>query len=146
MAITITGDQVKAYSRHVFTAAASVIGTLAALKIVSGGDASTLQASLDQFSHGFAEMVAAVSTIAVTVSGAYAALSASPLWQLLRGAKAVSASPALAAQVPLETQKEVVKATDKLPTVATVVASPEVANAIPSASVQSIDDVNVVSK
>jgi len=139
-----TADQVKAFSRHVGTSAASIIGTLAAVKVISGGDAASLQTSLDQIGHGFAEIVTAVSAIAVTVSGAYAAISASPLWQLLRGSKAVSADPILASKVPESTQKEMVKATDALPTTVTVVST--LAKDVPSPSVQSPDDVKVVPK
>jgi hypothetical protein len=128
-----TADQVKAYGRHVGTAVASVIGTLAAVKVISGGDAASLQASLDQISHGVAEIVTAVSAIVVTVSGAYAAISANPLWQLLRGSRAVSADPKLAASVPESTQKEMVKATDALPTTAAVVST--LAPDIPSPTV-----------
>lgn len=141
MAISITGDQVKAFGRHVGTAAASIIGTLAALKVISGGDASNLQGSLDQIGHALAELITAVSAIAVTVSGAYAAISASPLWQLLRGSKAVSASPALAAQVPIATQKEMVKATDALPTTSAVVST--LADDIQSASVVTPDQATI---
>lgn len=128
-----TADQVKAYSRHIGTSAASVIGTLAALKLMSGGDAASLQSSLDQISHGFAEVVTGVSAILVTVSGIYAAISASPLWQLLRGSKAVSADPKLAASIPESTQKEMVRATDALPTTTAVVST--LAADIPSPTV-----------
>jgi hypothetical protein len=137
MAFSLTGDQVKAYGRHVGTAAASVIGTLAAVKVISGGDAASLQASLDQISHGVAEIVTAVSAIAITVSGAYAAISANPLFQLLRGSRAVSADPKLAAQVPEATQKEMVKATDALPTTTAVVST--LADDIPSSTVVTPD-------
>lgn len=141
-----TQDQLKASGRHVLTMVAAVIGTLAALKVISAGDAANLQSSLDQISHGAAEFLTGVTALVVALSGAYAAISANPIWQLLRGAKAISADPTLAAQVPLETKQEMVKATDKLPGVDSVVASPEIANAVPSNTVQSSEDVKVVSK
>lgn len=133
MASLPTADQVKAFSRHMGTAVASVIGTLAALKIISSGDASSLQASFDQISHGVAEIVSGLTAVAVTVSGIYAAISASPLWQLLRGSKAVSSDPVLAASIPESTQKEMVKATDALPTTQAVVST--LAADIPSPTV-----------
>lgn len=128
-----TADQVKAASRHVATAVASVIGTLAALKIISAGDASSLQTSFDQISHGFAELLSGITALCVALSAAYAAISASPLWQLLRGSKAVSGDPKLAASVPESTQREMVKATDALPTTTAVVTA--LANDIPSPTV-----------
>lgn len=142
----ITLDQTKAAGRHVLTAAASIVGTLAAVKVISGGDASSLQTSLDQISHGAAEVLAGITTIATVASASYAAISASPLWQLLRGSKAVSASPSLAASVPLETKQAMVSATDALPGVQNVIAVPEIADAVPSNSVQSMADVRVVAK
>jgi len=111
----------------------TVVGTMATLKIISGGDAAALQSSLDQISHGAAELLAGVTALSVAVSGAYAAISANPLWQLLRGSKAVSADPKLAASVPESTQKEMVKATDALPTTAAVVST--LAPDIPSPTV-----------
>lgn len=141
-----TADQVKAFGRHVGTSVASIIGTLAAVKVLSGGDAASLQTSLNQISHGVAEILTAASAIAVTVSGVYASISASPLWQLLRGSKAVSADPKLAASVPVSTQKEMVKATDALPSTVAVVTTPEIANSIPSLSVQPSTEVKVVPK
>lgn len=141
-----TKDQLNAAGRHVGTAVASIIGTLAAVKIISGGDAASLQTSLDQIGHGAAEVLAGITALSVAVSGAYAAISANPLWQLLRGSKAVSASPSLAASVPLETKQAMVSATDALPGVQNVIAVPEIADAVPSNSVQSMADVRVVSK
>jgi len=128
-----TADQVKAASRHGVTMVMTVVGTMATLKIISGGDAAALQSSLDQISHGAAELLAGVTALSVAVSGAYAAISANPLWQLLRGSKAVSADPKLAASVPESTQKEMVKATDALPTTAAVVST--LAPDIPSPTV-----------
>lgn len=136
-----TADQVKAASRHVGTAVASVLGTLAMLKIVSAGDASALQASFDQISHGAAEFLAGVTALSVAASGAYAAISANPLWQLLRGSKAVSADPKLAASVPESTQKEMVKAADALPTTVAVVST--LAPDIPSPTVVSPDQATI---
>jgi hypothetical protein len=128
-----TADQVKAASRHAGTAVASVLGTLAALKIISAGDLSSLQASFDQISHGVAEFVSGVTALCVAATTVYAAISANPLWQLLRGSKAVSADPKLAASIPEATQKEMVKATDALPTTTAVVSS--LAPDIPSPTV-----------
>lgn len=94
-----TQGQVIAAGRHVATSVASVIGTLAAVKLLSGGDAASLQTSIDQFSHGVAEIFAAVSAIVVTVSGAYAALSANPIVQMLKGLLSIAKDPSKIEQV-----------------------------------------------
>lgn len=144
--MSITYDQVKAGGRHVLTSAASIIGTLAAVKIISGGDAASLQASLDHISHGVAEIAAGVTTIVTITSGVYAAISASPLWQLLRGSKAVAADPAKVEQLKkasIADKAPLAILTDKLPEVAGVgttdtVAGKALANAVPSNTVQPI--------
>lgn len=141
-----TSDQINAALRHVATAVASIVGTLAAVKIISGGDAASLQASLDHITHGAAEILAGVTTLVTVASGAWAAISASPLGQLLRGSKAVAADPAKMEQLKtmsVEQQAPLVKVTDKLPEVAGVgttstAAGQALAAAVPSNSVQPV--------
>lgn len=88
-----TQAEVAAAGRHVATMAATAIGTLASVKLLSGGDAASLQASIDQISHGVAEIVAGVAAMSVAISAAYAALSANPMVQLLKGLLFVSKNP-----------------------------------------------------
>jgi hypothetical protein len=132
-----TADQAKAAGRHVLTAGASIIGTLAALKVLSGGDATSLQNSLNQIGHGTAEILTAVTAISVTLSGVYSALSANPLWQLLRGSKAIAANPSLAVGVTVADQASVATAAQQMPEVQTIIASPAVAMLSPSNGVVS---------
>lgn len=143
-----TADQVKAASRHMGTAVASILGTLAALKIISGTDVSSLQSSFDQISHGVAETVTGLTALCVAATTLYSALSANPLLQFLKGSKAVAADPSIvkAANVSDADQVAVAKAAVQLPKLESIVAAPEVANAVPSAAVQSTDDVTVIQK
>lgn len=124
-----TQDQVFAFGRHIITAAASVIGTLATVKLVSGGDAQSLQTSLDHISHGFSEIVAAVAVMVTTVSGIYASLSANPVVQMLKGMlNLAKASPAqvkqIVADAPIEQKAAVVAAANAVPAVQGVPLSP----------------------
>lgn len=80
-------------------------------------------------------VMAFVGLAAPLVMGAVAWFKANPLNQILSASKAISASPELAQKVPLATQLEMAKATDKLPSVVGVVARPEIANAVPSSTV-----------
>jgi hypothetical protein len=149
MALSLpTADQVKAVSRHMGTAVASILGTLAALKIISGTDVSSLQSSFDQISHGVAETVTGLTALSVAATTLYSALSANPLLQFLKGSKAVAADPSLVqgTNVSDADQATVAKAAIQLPKVESIVAAPEVANAVPSPAVQSTDDVKVVDK
>lgn len=82
-----TYDQVKAFGRHAVTAAAASVGTLAAVHLISGGDASTLTGYINQINDGVAKIVAGVTGIITIGSGLYAAWSASPLSQLFAVAK-----------------------------------------------------------
>lgn len=141
-----TKDEVLAFSRHAGTSAASVVGTLAALKIISGGDASSLQSSIDQISHGVAEIVTGVSALGAAAMGIFAALSANPLWQLIKGSRAVAANPSIVQQgnISVADQASVAKAAIEMPKVESIVAAPEVAAAVPSPLVQSSDQVKIV--
>lgn len=138
-----TSDQLFAFGRHVGTALASIIGTLAALRIISGGDAAQLQNSIDTISHGSAELITGLSTLAVAVTGLIAALSASPLSQLFRGSKSVLADPSQIASLRMASISDkagVTAVTDKMPEVAQVTTLPtkagvELANAVTSDSV-----------
>lgn len=139
-----TKDQVFAFARHIGTSAATVIGTLAAMKVISGGDAQQMQGAIDSISHGTAEVVAGLSTLAVAATGLIAALSASPLVQLFKGAKAVMADPEKVADLQTASISDkscVAAAVDKMPEVAGVALMPtpagqKLAMAVPSESVQ----------
>lgn len=80
-----------AFGRHVITAASSVVATLAILHIMSPDQASAANDAVGQISDGVAKIAAGVGALIPVVSGVYAALTASPLWQLF----AVSRNPAV---------------------------------------------------
>lgn len=82
-----TQSQYISFGRHVISYAMGGITMFAALHLISGGDATNLTSALNQLSHGAAEVITALGTIIATVSGIYAAWSASPLSQLLAVAK-----------------------------------------------------------
>lgn len=139
-----TRDQVFAFGRHVGTAVASIIGTLAAMKIISGGDAAQLQTAIDSIGHGTAEIITGTSTLVVAVTGLIAAFSASPLAQLFSGSKAVMADPAKVAQLrgaSVADKASVTAVTDSFPEVKGVLVKPtetgvKLAEAVPSDSVK----------
>lgn len=139
-----TSDQLFAFGRHVGTALASIVGTLAALRIISGGDATQLQNSIDVIGHSSAELITGLSTLAVAVTGLVAAFSASPLSQLFRGSKSVLADPAQIAGLRMASISDkagVTAVTDKMPEVESIHTVPtkagsELADSIPSDSVR----------
>jgi|SRR6185437_6860051 len=106
MALPNTAQTV-AFARHILTFAAGGVTILAALHVLSGGDASSATQALNEIGDGVTKVIAGVGTLIGIVSGVYAAWSASPLAQLL----AVSKNPTV----------------EKV-----VVTSPAVANAVPS--------------
>lgn len=139
-----TRDQVFAFGRHVATAAAAAIGTLATLKIISGGDAQQLQSSIDQISHGTAEIVGGIASLTVAATSLLAAFSASPLSQLFNGSRAVMADPVKRAELRMSSisdKASVTAVTDVLPEVASITTLPtkagaELANSVPSDTVR----------
>lgn len=139
-----TKDQVYAFGRHVGTALAAIVGTLAAMKVISGGDAQQLQTAIDSISHGTAEVITGVSTLLVALSGLIAALSASPLAQLFNGSKAVMSDPDKIVQLrkaSISDKASVTAVTDQIPEIKSVVVAPtpsgtQLAEAVPSESVK----------
>lgn len=141
-----TQDEVLASGRHVITFASGGVTMFAALHLITGGDANSAASALNQIGHGFSEIVAGSGTLIALVSGTFAALSANPILQLIKGAKAVSADPAKIDQLKALTvadQAPLVTVTDKLPDVAAVAttrteAGKALAEAVPSMTVQSV--------
>jgi hypothetical protein len=141
-----TQDQVLASGRHVVTFASGGVTMFAALHLITGGDATSAANALNQIGHGFSEIVAGGGTLIAIGSGLFAAFSASPLLQLLKGAKAVSNDPSLAKGATVAQQATVATAIEALPNVQAVIASDDVAKASTSSSVLSTTDNRVISK
>lgn len=106
-----TTDETNAALRHVYTA----VGTGTAVLLIVGvsqGNVTAIGNAVHQIGSGIALIVAGVSALIPFVSGAYAALSSSPLAGLLKmqknpeieKVKVVPGTPtaALAAQIPGE--------------------------------------------
>lgn len=89
----VTTDQLFAFGRHARTMAATAVGTAVTFKLMSGGDAASLQAAFDQISHGVAEIVAGVSAVIVVGTAVISAASANPVVQLLKGLMTISQKP-----------------------------------------------------
>jgi len=130
-----TQDQVVASGRHVITFLGGGVTMFAALHLITGGDATSAANALNQIGHGFSELVAGVGTLVGIGSGIFAALSANPLLQLLKGSKAVAADPTLAKDTTDAQQATVATAIEAMPKVQVVIAAPEVAAASPSPNV-----------
>lgn len=135
MANLPTQDQVLAAGRHVVTFAGGAVTMFASLHLITGGDATSAAAALNQIGHGFSEIIAGAGTLMSIVSLSFAALSANPLLQLLKGSKAVSADPGLAKDTTVAQQAVVATAAEAMPLVKTIEAAPEVARASPSPNV-----------
>ncbi len=139
-----TQDQVLAGGRHVVSYVAGGVTMFAALHIITAGDSQSAVAALNKIGSGFAEIVAGLATLSSVVAGAYAAISANPIFQLLRGSKSVAADPARVAQLQASSVADkapMVALTDKLPEVAGVATTPTkagnaLADAVPSQTVQ----------
>jgi hypothetical protein len=130
-------DQVLASGQHVITFMGGAVTMFAALHLITGGDATSAANALNQIGHGFSEVVAGVGTLIGVASGIAAALSANPLIQLFKGAKAVANDPALAKNATVAQQAVVATAIEAMPDVQRVIASPAVALASPSPGVVS---------
>lgn len=143
-----TQDQVLASGRHVVTFAGGAVTAFAALHLITGGDAQSAAEALNKIGHGFAEIVTGLGALVGIVSATFAALSANPLWQLIKGSRAVAANPMIARQGNISDadQASVAKAAIEMPKVENIVAAPEVARAVPSPLVQSSDEVKIVQK
>ena len=141
-----TQDQVLASGRHVITFVSGGVTTFAALHLITGGDANSAVNALNQIGHGFAEIIAGGGTLIAIGSGVFAALSASPLLQLLKGSKAIAADPSLAKDATVAQQATIATATESLPKVQAVIASDDVAKASPSPSVISANTAKVVNQ
>jgi hypothetical protein len=143
-----TQDEVLASGRHVITFAAGGVTVFASLHLLTAGDAQSAADALNKIGSGFAEIITGLGTLAGIISAAFAALSANPLWQLIKGSRAVAANPEIIKQANVSDadQASVTKAAIQLPKVDSIVAAPEVANTVPSTAVQSSEDVKVVSK
>ncbi len=141
-----TFDQVKSFGKHVVSYAMGGISVLMVVHILSpaqGGDATS---AIDQITTGVKSIVAGITTLVSIAMGVWAALQQSPLAQLINGSTAITQGTIDPKTVPIATQKAMVAATDKLPTVVNVVAQPEVANSITSDTVVSSADTKVVKK
>lgn len=141
-----TQDQVNAGARHAVSYAMGGISMLAALHLVTGGDADSAAKAVNLIGHGFSEIVAGGSALITVGMGTVAMLSANPLVQLLKGAFAVSKNPELAKDATVAQQATVATAVEAMPQVQVVVATPAVAQASPSPNVLSTTDAKVVNK
>ncbi len=141
-----TQDQVLASGRHVITFAGGAVTAFASLHLITAGDAQSAADALNKIGHGFAEIITGLGVLAGIISGLFAALSANPLWQFIKGSRAVAANPTIVKQANISDadQAVVAKAAVELPKVENIVAAPEVAKAVPSPLVQSSDEVKVV--
>ena len=139
-------DQVLASGRHVITFAGGAVTMFAALHLITGGDAESAAKALSQIGHGFSEIIAGAGTLIAIGSGVFAALSANPLMQFFKGAKALAADPTLAKDATVAQQATVATAIEAMPKVQTVIAAPDVAMISPSPSVVSTEQVKVISK
>lgn len=141
--LSLTTDQLKSAGRHVGSIAAGAVLGAASLKLISGGDASSLQASFDQIGHGLTEVFAGVAALAAAATTAYATISANPVVRLLRGLIEVKADPAKLEQVQkasLADKANLIAVTDSLKEVEGVPLTPTkegnaIADLVPSKSV-----------
>ena len=100
-----TSGQVAAFGRHAATAAGTLVATLAVLHLTSADDAAKANSAFSQIGDGVTKIVAGVGALIPIVSGVYASLTASPLWQMLSlvknpSVKAIVTDPSTAAAVP----------------------------------------------
>lgn len=96
---TPTYSQVAAVGRHVLTAGATVVTTLAVLHVLSADDASKVNDAFSQIGSGIASLTAGITTLIGVGSGLYAAWTASPFSQI----KSVAAMPNVAGVVTVPT-------------------------------------------
>lgn len=102
--------QVAAFGRHMLTAGATAVTVLAVTHLINADQASAATGAFAQIGDGVTKIIAGFGALIPIASGVYAALTASPLWQLISVAKN--------------------------PAVQSVVADAPLANAVPSAKVQ----------
>lgn len=127
----LTIDQVKGLGADVVKIVMGFVGALVALKLLSSGDAATIQASLDQLNKSVAEIGAVIATLITVWTTLRTVWANSPLSLMLRGSTAAVADPSSVQGAPLADQKIIVQGTDKLPQVVGIVADPAIANSAP---------------
>ena len=102
----ITMGQAAAIGRHVATYTAGAVTAAAALHLLSGADAATIQTSLQHIENGVTEIATGLGPIIGLVSAAYAAWSASRKSQVKAVASipgtTVVTTPELAAATPAQ--------------------------------------------
>lgn len=116
----ITMNSVYAFGRHAFTAAMTVVATLATIHILNAPDASHATEAINQIGTGITNVIAGLSTLFAIASGVYAGIKASPLSQIFS---------------LLQQRPQTIIVTDK-----------DLADKVPSNAVVSNTDVKVVSK
>lgn len=72
-----TQQQVSAAGRHVLTFSMGVVTAMAALHVISSGDAATISQAISGISSGLAAIATAAAPLIAIVSGWYAAYTAS---------------------------------------------------------------------
>jgi len=77
-----TPSQVKAAGRHALTAGAAIVGTLAAMHLITADEAGKITDAFSQIGSGLASLATGLSTIAIVLSGFYASWTASKKSQI----------------------------------------------------------------
>ena len=99
-----TSGQTAAFGRHVVTAVSTAVTMLAALHLMTPEQVASATHAFGDISDGFAKIIAGVGVLVPLGIAVFAALTASPLWQMFAVAKSATTPPevkqAIVANVP----------------------------------------------
>lgn len=111
--MNISQAQVAAMGRHALTFSMGAVSSLAAVHVISAGDAATISGSISQISTGVADIAAGLAPLIAIASGWYAAWSASHKSQVAAVTAAVASGDVSKSAVVAKIENTPVTPTEK---------------------------------
>ena len=94
-----SAGSVNAFGRHVITSASTAAAMLAMLKLMTPEQVQSVTDAVGQINDGVAKIVAGVGVLIPIGTAIFAALTASPIWQMFAVAKSVTTPPEVKAAI-----------------------------------------------
>ena len=94
-----SAGSVNAFGRHVITSVSTAAAMLAMLKLMTPEQVQSMTDAVGQINDGVAKIVAGVGVLIPIGTAIFAALTASPIWQMFAVAKSVATPPEVKAAI-----------------------------------------------
>ena len=94
-----TSGQVNAFGRHLLTSAGTATAMLAAFHLMTPDQVASATAAFNQISDGVTKIIGGVAVLVPIGAAIFAALTASPIWQMFAVAKSVATPPEVKAAI-----------------------------------------------